>query len=106
VERFVSQDPIGLAGGTNLFQYLPNPVSWIDPLGLAGYEASMGNTASQDTLARGVHVNVQGPELPSAGGHIGVVPTEDGKGLTTKPVDAATKNLTEAQQKKSLQMCR
>jgi uncharacterized protein RhaS with RHS repeats len=23
-----------LAGGTNLFQYAPNPVGWIDPLGL------------------------------------------------------------------------
>ncbi|EBQ8734900.1 RHS repeat-associated core domain-containing protein [Salmonella enterica] len=32
--RFVSQDPIGLAGGINLYQYAPNPLSWIDPLGL------------------------------------------------------------------------
>ncbi|WP_305729421.1 RHS repeat-associated core domain-containing protein, partial [Burkholderia ubonensis] len=32
--RFVSKDPIGLAGGINVFQYAPNPVSWIDPLGL------------------------------------------------------------------------
>ena len=34
--RFVSQDPIGLAGGINNYQYAPNPVGWIDPLGLAG----------------------------------------------------------------------
>lgn len=33
--RFVSKDPIGLAGGVNIFQYAPNPVQWIDPLGLA-----------------------------------------------------------------------
>jgi len=32
--RFVSQDPIGLAGGVNLYQYAPNPLSWVDPLGL------------------------------------------------------------------------
>ena len=32
--RFVSQDPIGLAGGTNLFAYSANPIGWIDPLGL------------------------------------------------------------------------
>ncbi|ECO6368944.1 RHS repeat protein [Salmonella enterica subsp. enterica] len=34
--RFVSQDPIGLNGGINLYQYAPNPLSWIDPLGLSG----------------------------------------------------------------------
>jgi RHS repeat-associated protein len=33
--RFVSHDPIGLAGGVNLYQYAPNPLSWIDPLGLS-----------------------------------------------------------------------
>ncbi len=33
--RFISQDPIGLRGGINLYQYAPNPVTWIDPLGLA-----------------------------------------------------------------------
>ncbi|MBP2194595.1 RHS repeat-associated protein [Pantoea cypripedii] len=34
VGRFTVQDPIGLAGGWNLYQYAPNPFSWIDPLGL------------------------------------------------------------------------
>ncbi|BAX59554.1 RHS repeat-associated core domain-containing protein [Burkholderia stabilis] len=33
--RFVSKDPIGMAGGINVFQYAPNPVGWIDPLGLS-----------------------------------------------------------------------
>lgn len=33
IGRFLSQDPIGLAGGMNLYQYAPNPVGWIDPLG-------------------------------------------------------------------------
>ena len=32
--RFVSQDPIGLLGGQNSYQYAPNPIGWIDPLGL------------------------------------------------------------------------
>jgi len=32
---FVTQDPIGLAGGLNNYRYVPNPTSWIDPLGLS-----------------------------------------------------------------------
>ncbi len=34
VGRFTVQDPIGLEGGWNLYQYAPNPLSWMDPLGL------------------------------------------------------------------------
>ncbi len=34
--RFTTPDPIGLRGGINLYQYAPNPLSWIDPLGLSG----------------------------------------------------------------------
>ena len=30
----MSQDPIGLRGGMNLFEYAPNPVGWTDPFGL------------------------------------------------------------------------
>ncbi|MCO6528747.1 MAG: RHS domain-containing protein [Lactobacillus sp.] len=33
--RYISQDPIGLAGGENAYSYVPNPLAWIDPLGLA-----------------------------------------------------------------------
>ena len=33
--RYVSLDPIGLAGGSNSYQYAPNPSGWTDPLGLA-----------------------------------------------------------------------
>ncbi|MCR4456226.1 RHS repeat-associated core domain-containing protein [Pseudescherichia sp. L3] len=32
--RFTQQDPIGLAGGLNLYQYAPNPLGWADPWGL------------------------------------------------------------------------
>ncbi len=31
---FTSRDPIGLMGGSNVFQYAPNPTGWIDPFGL------------------------------------------------------------------------
>ncbi|MBN3794161.1 RHS repeat-associated core domain-containing protein [Burkholderia sp. Ac-20392] len=33
-KKFVSKDPIGLAGGINVYQYGRNPIGWTDPLGL------------------------------------------------------------------------
>ncbi|ELK2690551.1 RHS domain-containing protein, partial [Salmonella enterica subsp. enterica serovar Kentucky] len=34
IGKFISGDPISLKGGINLYAYAPNPLSWIDPLGL------------------------------------------------------------------------
>jgi RHS repeat-associated protein len=31
---FISQDPIGLEGGLNSYEFAPNMFGWIDPLGL------------------------------------------------------------------------
>ncbi|XQW83468.1 RHS repeat-associated core domain-containing protein [Thalassotalea piscium] len=33
-KRFINQDPIGLVGGINHYQYAPNPINWVDPFGL------------------------------------------------------------------------
>jgi len=33
--RFVNQDPIGLLGGANFYQFAMNVLGWVDPLGLA-----------------------------------------------------------------------
>ncbi len=33
--QFTTQDPIGLLGGMNAYQYAPNPVTWVDPWGLS-----------------------------------------------------------------------
>ncbi len=32
--QFTTQDPIGLLGGINNYQYAPNPIGWVDPFGL------------------------------------------------------------------------
>jgi RHS repeat-associated protein len=32
---YISPDPIGLDGGLRPFGYVPNPIGWVDPLGLA-----------------------------------------------------------------------
>ncbi|EBS2312467.1 polymorphic toxin type 47 domain-containing protein [Salmonella enterica subsp. enterica serovar Newport] len=47
--RFVSQDPIGLRGGLNLYAYAPNPIRWIDPLGLAILEHQSNFDAARRT---------------------------------------------------------
>jgi RHS repeat-associated protein len=35
VGRFVTQDPIGLLGSFNLYEYAPNSIAWVDPSGLS-----------------------------------------------------------------------
>ncbi|MBF1277589.1 MAG: RHS domain-containing protein, partial [Neisseria sp.] len=40
IGRFVSQDLIGLRGGMNLFEYAPNPILWVDPLGLSSFSCN------------------------------------------------------------------
>jgi len=88
-------------GGLHTYLYSVDPFFSVDPLGLAGYRVKMDNIAGDDTLSRGVHVNIWGPGLPDKGGHIGIVPNESGDGLTMKPVDSETKGLSGAQLKRA-----
>lgn len=48
--RFISQDPIGLAGGINLYAYAPNPLTYIDPLGLCKLRGSNGRFRSAQNI--------------------------------------------------------
>ncbi|MGH1372134.1 MAG: RHS repeat-associated core domain-containing protein [Cellvibrionaceae bacterium] len=52
VGRFVHQDPVGLLGGTNNYQYAPNPVGWVDPFGLKCKEiiTYRGDTRPPETI--------------------------------------------------------
>jgi RHS repeat-associated protein len=52
--RFASQDPIGLRGGLNLYQYAPDPISWIDPWGLcvSGFNGRRGISKAEFDLER------------------------------------------------------
>ncbi|MCL7931754.1 hypothetical protein M8006_17530 [Halomonas sp. ATCHA] len=42
--RYISQDPIGLNGGTNLYGYVTNPTGMVDPLGL--FQSAMGSISA------------------------------------------------------------
>ncbi|WP_176463023.1 polymorphic toxin type 47 domain-containing protein, partial [Pseudomonas gelidaquae] len=35
IGRYLTPDPVKLAGGINAYQYAPNPTGWVDPQGLA-----------------------------------------------------------------------
>ncbi|WP_415772931.1 RHS repeat-associated core domain-containing protein [Pseudomonas sp. LB3P38] len=65
VGRYLTPDPIKLAGGPNQYQYTPNPTGWVDPLGLSGNCPSPnkpGCGAPDDTT--GARVDEGEPALP------------------------------------------
>ncbi|GKQ48979.1 hypothetical protein PSTH2693_27505 [Pseudomonas syringae pv. theae] len=49
IGRFTTQDPIGLLGGENLYQYAPNTISWIDPWGLSCRTDYVGRTPGKSS---------------------------------------------------------
>ena len=46
--QYISQDPTGLLGGLNPHGYVHNPLSWVDPLGLAGKDRCQGISSGAD----------------------------------------------------------
>ncbi|MFG6668768.1 RHS repeat-associated core domain-containing protein, partial [Halomonas sp. HNIBRBA4712] len=42
--RYISQDPIGLSGGVNLYTYVRSPIGMIDPMGLEGVWANVNSS--------------------------------------------------------------
>jgi RHS repeat-associated protein len=51
--NFISQDPIGLVGGLNVYSYAKNPIHWIDPLGLKARIDENGFFAHSNEYGRG-----------------------------------------------------
>ncbi len=48
--RFLTPDPIKLAGGLNNYQYVPNPTGWVDPLGwTSGKGSCPGSLSSSES---------------------------------------------------------
>ena len=47
--RFVNQDPIGLLGGDNLYQFAPNVQEWVDVWGLKNNSQLLGEAITKST---------------------------------------------------------
>jgi len=65
IGRYLTPDPVKLAGGLNQYQYTPNPTGWVDPLGLSGNcppPNKPGCGAPDDTT--GAKVDEGEPALP------------------------------------------
>ncbi len=61
--RFISKDPIGLLGGFNIYAYAPNPVGWIDPLGLTSKKCP---DALDEAVKKASDIRKDGGRLPTA----------------------------------------
>jgi len=77
VGRYITADPLGLDAGLNQFEYVPNPLSWIDPFGLAAQrnygvdevsdildqsDGRASPTTGQDGHPRSDHVGLSNPD--------------------------------------------
>ncbi|EPV8303061.1 RHS repeat-associated core domain-containing protein [Escherichia coli] len=62
--RFISQDPIGLRGGLNLYSYAPNLLRYIDPLGLCKTDFENKNPYGTYRPARQLPRDKNGNPIP------------------------------------------
>nr|WP_320077544.1 RHS repeat-associated core domain-containing protein [Acinetobacter shaoyimingii] len=89
VGRFVSKDPIGLLGGSNVYVYATNPLAWVDPLGLSQckiIERKKPTLTTGDSKKAWIHID----ERHITGNH------------SSGPGDLFTKGTTRIQVKKAI----
>uniref|UniRef100_UPI00035F8047 RHS repeat-associated core domain-containing protein n=1 Tax=Pantoea sp. A4 TaxID=1225184 RepID=UPI00035F8047 len=78
--HFISPDPIGLAGGLNLYAYAPDPVNWADPWGLKCIET--------EEPILGLHGQLKNDSRPGQSHHLNqdaayrdIIPTNSGAAI-------------------------
>ncbi len=59
IAAYISQDPIGMLGGINTYQYAPNPLSWMDPLGLTKCAVNLDAGSVRGLIAEGSPIRHQ-----------------------------------------------
>ncbi|MFB3306690.1 RHS repeat domain-containing protein, partial [Pseudomonas sp. AMR01] len=69
IGRYLTPDPVKLAGGINAYQYVPNPTGWVDPLGLSTCPGDSCKTEGTfNDPSKPVRANEGEVELPNTGG--------------------------------------
>ncbi|MBK5544340.1 RHS repeat protein [Pseudomonas sp. TH04] len=63
--RYLTPDPVKLAGGINAYQYVPNPTGWVDPLGLNKCPGKCGPFEDVEDPANSARVKGDQPTLPA-----------------------------------------
>ncbi len=65
IGRFIHQDPVGLSGRNNNYEYAPNPVTWVDPLGLTAKPGDCAKGTVTINYHEGGHfsVSISGPRI-------------------------------------------
>ncbi|WP_223271475.1 RHS repeat-associated core domain-containing protein, partial [Pseudomonas fluorescens] len=65
IGRYLTPDPVKLAGGINAYQYVPNPTGWVDPLGLSKCPGNCDPAKSSESFSSSAKANEGQPPLPS-----------------------------------------
>ncbi len=64
IGRYLTPDPVKLAGGINAYGYVPNPTGWVDPLGLSSCPTGNGCKLGKATPPTTPSVDHGEPALP------------------------------------------
>ncbi|PIT50840.1 hypothetical protein BHC44_11870 [Snodgrassella alvi] len=100
IGRFTQPDPIGLLGGFNLYQYAPNGLTWVDPLGLS-CTGKMQPYRFDDVRVKGPHldISINGRKITEAklgldkAGDLIWERFGDMKGVSKKSINQANKHI-------------
>ncbi|WP_428557339.1 RHS repeat-associated core domain-containing protein [Pseudomonas edaphica] len=67
IGRYLTPDPVKLAGGINAYRYVPNPTGWVDPLGLNSCPGEHGCKSKSEAVdIAKAKVNKGEPKQPAS----------------------------------------
>jgi RHS repeat-associated protein len=81
IGAFVSQDPLGLAAGSNVYRFAPNVYKWVDPLGLKCDHINSENKSNGKAIIRKSF-----PDEDNPFGHYSVETQCENKSIHTEQV--------------------